>query len=924
MKKERLVFIIICLLLLVSIGTVVFLHSGDTETIDTQATFSSGEEEAYLLSLPKEKAPESEDLIFLTEGIDCSFEVSDKALKSAADTVCSSFMDGVILKSTALSGKNAILSSADKTRLSKISSYIKNKGKKVYIFSQAQLSSASFKELSSICDGIIVGTDFVSNSQWNALDTKLTSIKKTVSKEIILYVNEINENVLSLTSKSFSSLLVSYCDPLQKDDFINNSTALKEKGISLCPLVDFSFCSESKVFDEPLKALYEVKQCQMNLRAFSSYSFLKENEGNCFGAVRTYISEGIVPLLAFRDISVTNYSSEKEVVTTEGTHKIQIKASYLYPVYLDGKNIGIFPKGIRIVEAELNRGENSLKIKQNGSQLDYKVIYRFEGKILSDVTPRDEIKVSCGETVVVTVIAYHEADVFVKLGANKISAVKEEGATGYTVFTAKFQMPLSVEEIYSLGRINVIGNLGDATEQLEGAKVTPAIFSGTSAVKTTAGNGTSFNIENYTPTIPSFSQNLTSRLDFSVGNVTAVSNTAAFTGNQMAVVATDYADTKPPDRDDDSFVPTFTPLVNGTMDYVIGESKSFDTDENEWHYYYDLACGMKIARDQVILQPAVSMQYNTMAVTSSYSDNGQLTVRLKTDWKIPYSTYFSGQEYYTSSSKAYYISDYTQSGMAITFYYTASATGEIDCSGSDVIAGASWTVSDTDKTATLHLPFKTAGSFYGFSLRYEGSEMVLTFKNTMKGLSGSVVVLDPGHGYDDSGATGFGGIVKESDINLLVAYQAKAYLEAQGVTVYMTRYGDDDINLEGRKTFGRTVNPDLFVSIHSNAADNSTSMGVSAFYYRAFSKPLAENIFNELVSVYKNNIYAGQQDLYDDVARGTKYYPFSVTRIEDCPSTLVEIGFMTNDSECYILAQTENQELLGKAIAQGICNTLTQ
>ena len=87
--------------------------------------------------------------------------------------------------------------------------------------------------------------------------------------------------------------------------------------------------------------------------------------------------------------------------------------------------------------------------------------------------------------------------------------------------------------------------------------------------------------------------------------------------------------------------------------------------------------------------------------------------------------------------------------------------------------------------------------------------------------------------------------------------------------------------------------------------------------------PLAENIYGEIVDVYRNNLYYGQAELYDDIARGVKYYPFSVTRIEECPSTLIEIGFMTNDAECYMLTEPQTQQLIGQAIARGIINTLT-
>ena len=70
--------------------------------------------------------------------------------------------------------------------------------------------------------------------------------------------------------------------------------------------------------------------------------------------------------------------------------------------------------------------------------------------------------------------------------------------------------------------------------------------------------------------------------------------------------------------------------------------------------------------------------------------------------------------------------------------------------------------------------------------------------------------------------------------------------------------------------------------------------------------------------MFRNNLYYGQSDLYDVIADGTLYYPFSVARIEDCPSVLIETGYITNDNECMKLIDASNQQKLAAAIANGI------
>ena len=77
-----------------------------------------------------------------------------------------------------------------------------------------------------------------------------------------------------------------------------------------------------------------------------------------------------------------------------------------------------------------------------------------------------------------------------------------------------------------------------------------------------------------------------------------------------------------------------------------------------------------------------------------------------------------------------------------------------------------------------------------------------------------------------------------------------------------------------------------------------------------------------MIGVFKNNLYYGQQNLYDDLSDGARYYPFAVTRLEDCPSVLIETGYVTNDAECYKLIEASTHRLFGQAIANGIEKTL--
>ena len=545
----------------------------------------------------------------------------------------------------------------------------------------------------------------------------------------------------------------------------------------------------------------------------------------------------------------------------------------------------------------------------------------LEEEIIKSVGPADIINASPGETVTLLIVAKNGADVYVRFGATRYDAAKPAKNEGYSAYFVKIKMPKKKAELASMGKITVVATLDGQTQQLDGPEIRIAGKGSTSSTK--ADSSTVYNIDNYTPTYTDDGQQVRPSINEAISRATTNPFTTPFTGNQMAVVTADSADTKPIDADTD-YVPCFPALARGTTDYVVGESSSIDEDEGETYYYYNLASGLKVKRDSVMLQTAATMPDNVLKLNSVYGSDGEITIRLGSTWKVPYFANLENQNYYSVGQKHFNVTDFSATGLTLSFHYTTSATGNIDCSASDIVSSAYWSFSPENKIANLHLPFRQPGVYYGFSVSYEGDETVITVKGRPKGLQGSVVVLDPGHGFDDGGATGLNEAVKESDINILVAYQVKSALEQQGVTVYMTRYGDDDINLEGRKIFARNVNPDIFVSIHSDGSENKDSRGTTAYYYKPFSMPLASNIYTEMISVYKNSFYPGQYDLYEEIDRGVQYYPFSVTRLDECPSALIEIGFMTNDAECYMLTRTENQQLIGQAIARGICKTLTQ
>src|SRR5213592_5307246 len=92
----------------------------------------------------------------------------------------------------------------------------------------------------------------------------------------------------------------------------------------------------------------------------------------------------------------------------------------------------------------------------------------------------------------------------------------------------------------------------------------------------------------------------------------------------------------------------------------------------------------------------------------------------------------------------------------------------------------------------------------------------------------AVVVLDPGHGGQDSGAM-CGGVL-EKDLTLDVAHRVDRLLEAEGIATVMTRLGDTYVSLADRATFANRVSDCIFISIHFNEDNQPVSTGVETYY----------------------------------------------------------------------------------------------
>jgi len=219
------------------------------------------------------------------------------------------------------------------------------------------------------------------------------------------------------------------------------------------------------------------------------------------------------------------------------------------------------------------------------------------------------------------------------------------------------------------------------------------------------------------------------------------------------------------------------------------------------------------------------------------------------------------------------------------------------------------------------------------------------------GLKITRVVIDPGHGGSDVGATGASG-VREKDVALDVAQRLGALLQEKfGTHVTYTRVDDANVSLEERTATANRSKADLFLSIHANASSYAEAQGPETYFLRlpdsnsdlkvaarenatnsraAYEHPALISKIAFQAKIEESREFAGllQTALYGAESRsgsvtanrGLKHAPFVVLMGAEMPSALAEIGFLTNPSEEALLGTPEYRQTIAEGLLEGISN----
>ena len=219
------------------------------------------------------------------------------------------------------------------------------------------------------------------------------------------------------------------------------------------------------------------------------------------------------------------------------------------------------------------------------------------------------------------------------------------------------------------------------------------------------------------------------------------------------------------------------------------------------------------------------------------------------------------------------------------------------------------------------------------------------------------IVLDAGHGGEDPGAVASWSLdeeinLTEKEINLEITLRVAALLkEKTDVEVLLTRQTDIFIPLSDRAAISSSHNPGvnkktIFVSIHVNSSNSPLAHGYELFVkqspkkvsfldsessiwvlsrYANFSNSQLNALLNRENVILAAYIEESLKKSFPQSrSRGVKEQDLWVLNQSKVPSVLIEVGFISNLEEAYLMAQDSWLQEMAKAITEGLINYINQ
>ena len=174
-------------------------------------------------------------------------------------------------------------------------------------------------------------------------------------------------------------------------------------------------------------------------------------------------------------------------------------------------------------------------------------------------------------------------------------------------------------------------------------------------------------------------------------------------------------------------------------------------------------------------------------------------------------------------------------------------------------------------------------------------------------LPGKVIVIDPGHGGGDRGATGFG--LEEASIVEDLAARLEGRLTAVGGRALLTRGADSCPSDAERAQFANDTNADLVLSLHVDRCPSPHAQGVASYHFGT-GKGVTSTVGEQLASLVQREVVA-RTDLLDCRVHEKTWELLRLTRM---PAVRLELGHLSAEKDAARLADPAFRDTVAEAV----------
>lgn len=286
-------------------------------------------------------------------------------------------------------------------------------------------------------------------------------------------------------------------------------------------------------------------------------------------------------------------------------------------------------------------------------------------------------------------------------------------------------------------------------------------------------------------------------------------------------------------------------------------------------------------------------------------ENNWAKIELKNGKQGWVASWYLSKEETTSSTKVE-----VEKNSTVTVLYNGTNIRKSPSTNSSVVsranAGASFAVvSVQNDWYEIKLSDGSKGFVAGWIVSVNGTSQQIERPGAEQYLKNKVIVIDPGHGGRDTGATGIKGSY-EKNLTLKTAQLLYDKLKTAGANVTMTRNTDSYLSLSSRVGMSHANAADAFISIHFDSILDSSVRGMTSYYYHNYQQSLASTVGKEVASFTK---------LKD---RGVRYGDYHVLRENKRASVLLELGYLSNSAEETLVNSQSYQANAATGIYQGL------